>query len=100
MRFRQLRGAIRDLDEALVHYARIHATLVRSLADEVGVARQRIGEQPDAWHPLGAGLRRYVLRRFPYTIIYRADPEEIVIVAYAHQRRRPGFWRNRLRTDE
>lgn len=100
MRFRQLRGANRDLDEALVHYARIHPTLAQSLADEVSVARQRIAEQPDAWHPLGAGLRRYVLRRFPYAIIYRGGPEEIVIVAYAHQRRRPGYWRSRLRTIE
>lgn len=97
MKFRELRGAITDLDEALGHYARIHATLVQSLADEVRVAKQRITAQPDAWQALGAGLRRCLLRRFPYAIIYRVSAEEIVIVAYAHQRRRPGYWRSRLR---
>lgn len=98
MRFRQLLGAITDLDEALGHYGRIHATLAQSLADEVSAAKRRIAQQPDAWQALGSGLRRCVLRRFPYAIIYRASPAEIVIVAYAHQRRRPGYWRSRLQT--
>ena len=35
MNVRQLREAIEDLDEALDHYAKIHASLVQSLADEV-----------------------------------------------------------------
>jgi plasmid stabilization system protein ParE len=39
--------------------------------------------------------RRYVLRRFPYSIIYRATADEIQIVAVAHHRRRPGYWAKR-----
>ncbi len=100
MRVRQLRGAFKDLDEAIGHYAGIHATLVQALANEVNAARRRIAEQPDAWHPLGKDLRRILLKRFPYAIIYRVRAEEIVIIAYAHLRRRPGYWRSRLRTAE
>ena len=99
MIIRQLREAIGDLDEALVHYARIHPTLAQSLADEVTGAEQKITTRPQAWQSLGPDVRRFVLGRFPYSIIYRASPEEILIVAYAHQRRRPGFWRGRLKTD-
>jgi hypothetical protein len=36
-----------------------------------------------------------IIARFPYSIIYRQDPGGIVIVAIAHQRRTPGYWRRR-----
>jgi len=39
--------------------------------------------------------RRFPLRRFPYSIIYQVKPEEIRVIALAHQSRRPGYWRGR-----
>jgi plasmid stabilization system protein ParE len=39
--------------------------------------------------------RRFPLRRFPYTIIYQTKPEEVRVIALAHQSRRPGYWRGR-----
>jgi toxin ParE1/3/4 len=39
--------------------------------------------------------RRFPLRRFPYTIIDQTKPEEVRVIALAHQRRRPGYWRGR-----
>lgn len=36
--------------------------------------------------------RRLPLRRFPYNIIYQIKPEEIRIIAVAHQSRKPGYW--------
>ena len=39
--------------------------------------------------------RRYLLRRFPYSVIYQIATEEIRIIAVAHQRRRPGYWTDR-----
>ena len=44
------------------------------------------------------GAKRIVLKRFPYDIVIRESPEEIIIVAIAHHSRRPGYWRRRLRT--
>jgi toxin ParE1/3/4 len=46
----------------------------------------------------GAGLQRLVLRRFPFSIIAHVDDEEIVVIAFAHDARRPGYWRERLST--
>ena len=44
----------------------------------------------------GDGLtRRALVARFPYQIVYRLRPAEIVVVAVAHLKRRPGYWRNR-----
>lgn len=39
--------------------------------------------------------RRFPLRRFPYNLVYQIKPEELRIIALAHQRRRPGYWKNR-----
>jgi hypothetical protein len=40
-------------------------------------------------------IRRVLVSRFPYEIVYRLRPAEIVIVAIAHLKRRPGYWKNR-----
>jgi len=39
--------------------------------------------------------RRVLLRRFPYSIVFYENMDEIVIVAFAHSSRRPGYWRSR-----
>ena len=48
--------------------------------------------------PSAAGAKRLLLKRFPYDIVVLELPEEIIVVAVAHQSRRPGYWRDRLRT--
>ncbi len=42
-------------------------------------------------------IRRFLLRRFPYVIIYEIVSDEIHILAVAHTKRRPGYWKNRGR---
>jgi plasmid stabilization system protein ParE len=39
--------------------------------------------------------RRLPIRRFPYSIIYQVKPEEVRVIALAHQRRKPDYWRGR-----
>jgi hypothetical protein len=43
-------------------------------------------------------IRRRGVRSFPYGVIYVVKNDELVVVAYAHERRRPGYWRGRLAT--
>ena len=48
--------------------------------------------------PIGASslvVRRRVVTRFPYSIVYVELGEEIRVLAFAHGRRRPGYWRHR-----
>ena len=51
-------------------------------------------------HELGslieANLRRLMLTRFPYALIYSATDDLLHVVAVAHARRRPGYWRPRV----
>ncbi|MFY9316414.1 MAG: hypothetical protein WAO95_12760 [Burkholderiales bacterium] len=43
------------------------------------------------------GVKRLILRRFPYAIIIRDTAETIFVIAFAHHARRPGYWRERMR---
>jgi toxin ParE1/3/4 len=47
--------------------------------------------------PVGSGIRRRTLSDWPYGIFYRIRGDDLIIIAIAHHRRRPGYWRPRLR---
>jgi len=54
-----------------------------------------IREAPERWPAHRHGTRRVVLRGFPYSVVYRASDGAVVVVAVAHDKRRPGYWRER-----
>ena len=56
-----------------------------------------ITENPYAATAVGSGIRRKVLNHFPYSLLYAVESELIVIVAVAHQKRRPSYWRGRVK---
>lgn len=91
-----------ELASAHARYEASVPGLGEELADAVGLLLIRIQEHPRAF-PLTAGVsrtlgvRRAVLGRFPFSVIFLELPEEIRVLAIAHQRRRPGYWRSRLR---
>ena len=55
-----------------------------------------IQEFPHLGSPGPAGTRRIHLHRFPYSIVYRPEEDLLRVIAVEHQRRRPGFWMDRL----
>lgn len=63
---------------------------------ELEASYQAIQELPDAWPMFENSFRRYVLSRFPYSIIYRSSQSKIFIVAVMHNRRQPGYWHTRI----
>ena len=84
-----------EFREAALFYESKLLGLGSSFADEVEHAIQLILTHPDAGTPFGRSLRRVLVKRFPYAVIYRRDGTEIFILALAHQSRRPGYWRQR-----
>ena len=57
---------------------------------------ERLLEFPATGPPLGRRLRRLLVPKFPYGLLYRVGPERMYIVAVMHLHRRPGYWRSRL----
>jgi toxin ParE1/3/4 len=50
---------------------------------------------PRSWEQVIGSWRRYPLRRFPFLIYFREKDLGVEVVAVAHGRRRPGYWRDR-----
>ena len=53
-------------------------------------------DQANIGQSVGDKLRRILLARFPYSLIYSIESERIWIIAVAHHRRRPGYWQERI----
>lgn len=64
--------------------------------DELDHAIERIGEHSEQFPLHEFGTRRLTLRRFPYLVIFRETGAGVEIIAVAHGRRRPGYWRDRV----
>ena len=56
-----------------------------------------VASQPGIGSPVDEELRKFVLRRFPFNLIYAVEGDEIVISAVAHHKRRPFYWGRRGR---
>jgi plasmid stabilization system protein ParE len=92
-----LEEALEEAEAAARWYAERSPTAAAAFSEEIDEAESAIGRLPEAWPPFDHGTRRYLLRRFPFSVVYRVEPERIVIVAVAHGRRRPGYWKSRLK---
>jgi len=84
-----------ELEDASLFYESRVAGLGKSFAAEVERTISLIREFPDAGALVGPRRRRVLVARFPYSVVYRRDPDSVVIIAVAHQRRRPGYWQRR-----
>ena len=71
------------------------AGLGRSFSAEVQRTISLVREYPDAGALVRPAVRKTLVDRFPYAVVYRHDPESVVIIAIAHARRRPGYWKRR-----
>jgi plasmid stabilization system protein ParE len=94
---RLLAVAQQELDEAIAHYNGESPGLGSVFLLEAVATIDRIRRFPEAWHPLGDDIRRCRLRRFPYGLIYSMEKGEALILAVAHTRREPTYWRSRIR---
>jgi plasmid stabilization system protein ParE len=102
MRQPDVARALEYLDEALEGaeaaarwYAERSQTAAVAFSDEIDAAESAIARLPEAWPPFDWGTRRYLLRRFPFSVVYRVESDRVLIVAVAHAHRRPGYWRSR-----
>jgi plasmid stabilization system protein ParE len=77
------------------HYNERLPGLGADLLDEVNQAVAAILKTPTRWRIIDEDVRRYSTKRFPYTIFYRVEPARIRILAVAHHRRHPNYWKDR-----
>jgi toxin ParE1/3/4 len=74
---------------------RSEETAIR-FSGEVERALADIGRSPQRWAAGSHRTRSYLLRKFPYVLVYRElASNDIQVVAVAHTSRRPGYWKSR-----
>ncbi len=87
--------ASEDLRIAASYYAEVDQKLASAFLQEFDRISSVVSELPEIGSPVGDGYRKMVMRRFPFTVIYRNELERILILAVGHQRRHPDSWLKR-----
>jgi plasmid stabilization system protein ParE len=93
---RFLAPAEEEMLEAAAYYESRAAGLGRDFLRKVCNAISDIENHPDRWPVLELGVRRRLVHRFPYAVLYKHEGGETVIVAVMHLRRQPNYWIARL----
>ncbi|MCF6156142.1 MAG: type II toxin-antitoxin system RelE/ParE family toxin [Candidatus Brocadia sp.] len=96
MKIRFLKPAQRELDDAVAGYDSRSIGPGTQFLDDLDRTVRRIVAYPLSSPEIEPGLRRCLLSRFPYGIIYGVDNDTIVIIAIAHLHREPRYWADRL----
>ncbi|HET7437366.1 MAG TPA: type II toxin-antitoxin system RelE/ParE family toxin [Thermoanaerobaculia bacterium] len=93
---RFLRPAEAEVIEAVAYFDEQRDGLGDRFEEDLTASVAFATEFPRSGKQISKNVRQLPFGRFRYNLIYVIDEDEIVIVAVAHHRRRPGYWRNRL----
>ena len=87
--------AERELNDAAHYYELERPGLGAAFLREIEHSCTRIIEQPDAAPVALRAVRRRLLRRFPYALLYSVKGDAVRILAVMNLRRRPAYWTSR-----
>jgi plasmid stabilization system protein ParE len=84
-----------ELNEAADFYDMESPGLGQTFIDEVRHGVERIAELPEAAPAIRGRVRKRLLLKFPYSLLYSVHDDLIRLLAVAHHKRRPFYWRSR-----
>jgi plasmid stabilization system protein ParE len=85
-----------EMEEAHGWYEQERPGLGDQFADIIRDSLSQIRENPDRFPVVRGDIRRsYPCKPFPFKILYRVRSSKIIVMAIAHQSRKPGYWKNR-----
>ena len=90
--------AVLEFEEAVQFYKQRGRMLGKRFTREVRATIAKIVATPNRWRVLEQDVRLCRARVFPYAVLYTIEADYILVVAIAHGKRRPGYWRHRLTT--
>jgi len=94
--YRFLSPAEDEMTDAILFYEDASRGLGNDFVDDVEQAIDRLCEYPSSGPEVSPGLRRMLLHRFPFSVVYAIEKDEILVVSIAHHGRRPGYWQSRV----
>ncbi len=90
--------AKQELDDATHYYEIELQGFGKLFRGEVRRAVKRIIVYPEAWSVERGDVRKCLLHKFPYKLLYSIEEDHIFIIAVAHQHRKPDYWIKRQET--
>jgi plasmid stabilization system protein ParE len=85
-----------DYLNALAWYRDQSLSAAMKLEDAFWRAIQTVEDAPERWPVYFSHFRRYTLHQFPFSVVYRIESSRTFVLAVAHGRRRPGYWKDRV----
>jgi toxin ParE1/3/4 len=87
--------ALEELTAEAVYYESKSVGLGARFASEVEAATRIAAEFPEMGAPFKHGTRRVFPKKFAFSVVYRIQADEIIVLAVAPDARQPGYWRDR-----
>jgi plasmid stabilization system protein ParE len=81
-----------EFSDVVVYYELEYEGLGKKFREEVKASISRVRQFPTAWPPERGEIRKYIMHTFPYKILYSIEKDHILIIAIAHQHRKPDYW--------
>lgn len=94
--FRYLLPAEEEITEAAIFYESKSQGLGAEFLDDIQRAINRVCTHPESGQKYKNNFRRYLLRKFPFSLIYNIEQDHILILAVTHHSRRPNYWKDRI----
>ncbi len=88
-------AAVEEAQAARQWYATRSQSAANSFLAELDRGIEAVALAPERWPLFVHGTRRYLFQRFPFQLVYRVVNDSVQVVALAHGRRRPGYWKLR-----
>lgn len=84
-----------DIREAFLWYHERSPIAAYAFRTELFTAIDQLATDALIWPQDKDAIRSYILRHFPYKVFYEVQKDMVTILAVAHHRRKPGYWRER-----
>jgi toxin ParE1/3/4 len=86
-----------EYEESIRFYRQARPGLQKRFVASVEEAIGRILEHPERWRMIEPDIRRCLVKVFPFSVVYSVQGDTIFIIAVAHTRREPGYWKERVK---
>jgi len=84
-----------DYTESLCWYTERSVDAATKFEAELDRAINEIASDPERFPQCDDRHRFFLMRRFPFQVIYRLQDDDVIIIAIAHTSRTPSYWANR-----
>lgn len=85
-----------ELQKATIYFETKREGLGQRFLEEIRRGGLHLASFPESAPEIGPGIRKYVIRKFRFSLIYSVEDDGLLVLAVAHNRRHPEYWVARI----